>query len=251
MTYPPLPPVPKPPEPTLDVPSLLAGSWARELILDVALTQPRSLQAHLGPSEIGQVCERRLAYRVLDAPYVNIADPLASLIGTGFHEVMAAGLRPNPRYLVEIDVSYRGITGRIDLYDMVTHRLADWKMPALKRLRRTRREGLGVNYRVQLAIYAEALRAMGYEVDQTVCVFVPRDAEPRKALEEIYAWVGPPDKALADEYIDRYHRIAEQARAGGAAALPVTPTPLCDWCPNYQPRAVDLTHACPGVKEAA
>lgn len=247
VSYPAIPKAPVREEPALDVASLLASAWAREIILGVALNQPRSLQAHLGPSEIGQACERRLAYRILGTPYVNFPDPLKSLIGTGFHLAMAQALGRSRRFMIEVTVTYRGITGSVDLYDTVTHRLVDWKTSSISRIRRYRREGIGVNYRVQTAIYAEAMRAMGYEVTSIVLVFVPRDAD----LDQTYAWVGAPDKALADEYIDRYAVISSKAMADGAASLPVTPGPLCGWCPSYMPHAVDLTTACPGEKEAA
>lgn len=246
--------LPKPPPveaPVLSIPSLLAGEWARETLLSVATGQPRSLQAELGPSEIGQVCERRLAYRILGTPYVNHPDPTKALVGTGFHVAAADGLRRLDggrwRYLVEVPVSYRGVSGSVDFFDRVKHRVGDWKTTSTSRIARYRRDGISTNYHVQIAIYAEALRAQGEQVDQMALIFVPRDGE----LSDIYAWVGEPDKALADRYVDRYHAIAEKARIGGAAALPVTPGPLCSYCPNHMTRAADLAVSCPGVKEVA
>jgi hypothetical protein len=38
---------------------------------------PRALQAQLGPSEIGQACPRRLAYRIAGTPVVNNPEPTA------------------------------------------------------------------------------------------------------------------------------------------------------------------------------
>lgn len=249
MAIPVIPAAPTKEEPVLSVPSMLAGEWARDVIMSVAHNSPRSLQAHLGPSEIGQQCERRIAYRVLGTPYVNYPDPLKAMLGTGFHEVMAEGLaRLDPRrYAVEIPVTYRGISGQLDVYDRYRKRVVDWKTSLLKRIRRYRREGIPVNGRVQIAIYAEGLRAAGEDVQETSLIYVPRDDE----LGPLYAWVGKPDKALADEYIDRYFAIEEKAREHGVAALPITATPLCKYCPNFAPRAVDLDHACPGGALAA
>lgn len=249
MSIPAIPPVPVKIEPAVSIPSLLAGEWAREVIMTVAHNSPRSLQAHLGPSEIGQQCERRIAYRVLGAPYVNYPDPIKAMFGTGFHAVMGEGLRTlDPRrYLVEQVVTYKGITGSLDLYDRYRHRIVDWKTSSLKRIRRYRADGVPVNYRVQIAIYAEGMRAIGEDVDTVVLIFIPRDGE----LSALYAWVGEPDTALADEYIARYQEIVNVAKSKGAAMLPVSPGPLCTYCPNHQPRAVDLTVSCPGMKEAA
>lgn len=243
-----IPPVPGPkPEPELSIPSMLVSEWARDLIMTVAASNPRSRQAELGASEIGQMCERRIGYRLAGTPVINHPDPLKALFGTGMHHVLAEGLaRLNlgNRYLIEHPVVYRSIPGMVDCADWWRHRVTDWKTSALDVIKRYKREGVGTNYRVQIAIYAEGLRALGYEVEETALVFIPRDG----TLSDIWSWVSQPNKALADEYIDRYAGINARLTEAGTnpGALEAAPGPLCSYCPNHQRGASDLTLACPG-----
>ena len=44
------------------------------LIVDAANNAPRSLQKRIGPSEVGDPCERKLSYKLLDWP--EAAEPL-------------------------------------------------------------------------------------------------------------------------------------------------------------------------------
>src|SRR5687767_7301303 len=86
------------------------------LIVDTAVSSPRSLQKRLGPSEVGDPCERRLTYKILDWPVaVTEQDPAASIIGTGFHTWMEEAFTRRqtqlpdgrPRYRIEERVTVR------------------------------------------------------------------------------------------------------------------------------------------------
>jgi hypothetical protein len=243
------PPQPVPgPETPLD--AVLAAEWARELLVTISDTKPRSLQASIGPSEIGQRCDRRIAYRLTSAPMVNLSDPLKALVGIGTHAALAEGLaRLDPsRYLIEQPVRYRGISGTVDLYDAWKRRLVDWKTSSARRINRYRYDGVPANYVTQTAIYAEGLIAAGYPVDTIALVFIPRDG----LLSDIYAWTTLPNAALADEAIDRYREIDRRVSAGEHPAdFTPWPSALCPYCPNYSPGASDLAVACPGKDNAA
>lgn len=248
-----IPALPPPPgqveRPPVSQDDILAAAWVRDNLLQISLTTGRSLQAHLGPSEIGQACERRLAYRIAHLPYVNIADPLKAMLGTGFHTVAAEGFARlnagSDRYLIETRCSYRGVAGSVDLYDRYQRRVIDWKTSDPKRIQRYRREGSPLQARVQIAIYAQALIAAGLQVESTALVYIPRGGE----LADITAFVAEPDKRLADDYIDRYLSLHERVEAGmSPAEVDATPGPLCEYCPNYNPVASNLDSACPGRK---
>jgi len=249
-------PAPPPPEPAADkrAPTpqqLILGAWVRDQIVMIAGTSDRSRQAALGASEIGQKCERRIAYRIAGTPVVNHADPIRSLLGTGFHAAMAKGLRRLDRrmnrYLVEVRVSYRGVPGVVDLHDRAYRRASDWKTSSMSNIRRFITDGVPPNYQVQLQIYAQGLIAAGEDVEEVALVFVPREA---KSLSDIWCWSQPVDKAAADKAIDRYERIADTTRRLNPAAVPAWPSNLCTYCPNHRAHAVDLSIACPG-KEAS
>ena len=243
------PPPSLPEDSPVPLDSILIAEWVRDLLVTVSDTTPRSLQASLGPSEIGQRCDRRIAYRLAAAPIVNLSDPTKALVGIGTHGALADGLRrlDPTRYLVEHRVTYRGITGSADLYDRYKHRLIDWKTTSPRRIVRYRTDGVPANYSTQLAIYAQGLIAEGLPVESTALVFIPRDGK----LEDIYAWSAAPDQAVADEAIDRYLALDARVAAGAHPAdFQPWPSALCPYCPNFAPEAADLAVACPGKKDA-
>lgn len=247
MTTEPIMTAPPPASPTamLSIPDVVAAEWARELLITIGNTAPRSLQVAVGASEIGQRCRRRLAYRIARTPAVAMGDPLKSLIGIGTHNVLSAAVEniDPTRYLVEQEVSYRGIPGKLDLFDLWRHRLVDWKTTSLDRLKRYRAEGPPANYVVQLNIYAAGLAAMGYEVDLAALIFIARDGD----LSDIWAWTTVPNQAVADEAIDTYSSLVD-AMSGGKTPADIEPwsSVLCNYCPHHQPRSADLAIACPG-----
>ncbi len=245
------PPAPVAPAPILDLDSMLLGAWVRDRLRTISYSSPRALQPHLGPSEIGQACPRRLAYRIVGTPVVNHPDPLKSMIGTGFHLSVADGLKRLDggvnRYLVEHKVSYRDIAGSVDLHDRIEATTFDWKTTTKNRIGQYRRDGPPTNYVVQAAIYAEGLKAQGEKVERIALAFIPRDG----TLAELWVWTTEPDQVLADEWIDRYLEIKRQAEANGPGSLSAKPSGLCGYCPNHRPGSTDVALACPGKEGKA
>ena len=47
---------------------------------------PRSLQRAIGPSELGDPCDRKLAYRIAGIEPVNFGDPWPAIVGTSIHD---------------------------------------------------------------------------------------------------------------------------------------------------------------------
>lgn len=222
------------------------GEWLRELIWTGAATTPRSLQATAGMSEVGDDCDRQLAYKILGTTPSNLqSDPMASLVGTGIHLVLAEMFHRldagTGRWLIEKPVSYRGIPGTADAYDRRRKLLIDWKSTSKAKLRKTRADGPPRRYLVQTQLYAAALRELGEDPQQAALVYVARDG----GLDELFVWPVAIDSTIADEAIARYERIAG-ATKGSLAEIRAKPTPLCSWCDFYRPGSTDLTHGCPG-----
>lgn len=239
------PPISTPVQEPVDIRSLMVSEWVRDRLVTIAGTSVRSVQAALGPSEIGQACARRLAYRTTGTPIVNLPDPTKAMFGTGMHGVIAEGLTRLDgmnRYLIEHNVSYRGISGNVDLLDRYRHWMIDWKTTAKNRITQYRRDGVPSNYVVQCHIYAQGLIAQGEQVDVIALTFIPRDG----VLTDIWTWSTVPDAAKADKAIDRYLDIRQRAVTDGPGSIPATPGNLCGYCPNYRPNAPDLRVACPG-----
>jgi hypothetical protein len=228
-----------------------ASEFARDRLVTIDGTRARSLQTTIGPSDVGQPCARRLAYKVVGARPVNFRDPLTAMFGTGMHEVIAEGIDRlegmTNRYLIEHRVSYRGIAGSVDIYDRFTKRTTDWKTAAKARIRQYQRDGVPKDYLTQLNIYAQGLIEQGEQVDVIALTFIPRDGK----LTDIWSWAESPNKSLADEAIDRFEAIRARALLVGPAEVEATPTVFCGWCPFHRKNATDLTVACPGRNDNA
>lgn len=239
----PAPQAAEPPE--LDPLTLVLGDAIRDSIWTASATASRSQQAAIGFSEIGAACSRKLAYRLRSTPAVSHADPLKSIVGTGGHLILAEYFRRldagTGRYLVEQDVSYRGIPGTVDLYDRRRRVALDWKFKELAKVKRARREGPSTDYVIQVHGYGTALRAAGEDVSHVAIVYIPVNG----VLADIYVWLRPLDSSIVDA------AISALPTSRDPLATPASPSPLCGWCPFHNPNLAQPTAlACPGKNES-
>jgi hypothetical protein len=221
------------------------------------LNQPRSLQRRIGPSEIGQPCQRRTGYSLLGAEPVNVTDdvPWKPAIGTyahaGMEEVFTqfnAG-QDHARFLTEMRVSVGeidgvDITGSCDLYDRVTATVVDWKFVGKTQLAKYKRSGPGPQYRSQVHLYGRGFTRRGVPVDTVMIAFLPRDGE----LRDAYVWHEPYDEQVALDALERANGIALALKALGPDALGLLETAdqFCSRCPFYRANSTDLATGCPG-----
>jgi hypothetical protein len=230
----------------VDAHALVLAEALRDRIITFAATEPRSLQAAVGFSELGQACDRRLAYRARRTPAVHHPDPLAALTGTGLHHVLAEGFARLDehvgRYLIEQRCSYRGVPGTVDLYDRRLRTVIDWKTSTVRNIGRIRREGPGTAQRIQIHGYAAALSEAGHDVAHVALVWLPRDG----GLEDMHVHREAFDRSVIDAAIDRFHLIAGEPHPSMVAT---SPSPLCKWCPFYDPTSTDPNHSCRGTGE--
>src|SRR5438034_11818569 len=122
------------------------------LIKQAAAAAPRSLQVAMEPSEAGEPCTRRLAYKMLDWHRSGRdLDPWAAVQGVSVHAWLAEAFRVEnerlgrERYLVEQRVTPvtaadaqlglpGWLTGSCDLFDRDTGLVSDWKLTSPDRL---------------------------------------------------------------------------------------------------------------------
>ena len=95
----------------------------------------RSVQTTIGPSELGSLCDRKIAYRLAGVPEANWwSDPLPAIVGTAVHAWLEKAVNSfqqvhhMDRWLTEITVQPDPmVKGHVDLYDKETASIIDWK----------------------------------------------------------------------------------------------------------------------------
>lgn len=204
----------------------------RDMVLTYENSRERSVQTHIGPSEIGKPCTRCLARHALGAPIARDArysDPWCAIIGTAVHAWLdKAAQHSNTQageewWLTETrvqphpDAMPKG--GNADLYDVVRKCVIDHKVVSADRLRSYRLNGPGVQYRRQAHLYGLGFHRLGKPVEHVAVAFWQRGGR----LKDLYVWTEPFDPQIALDAINRYQTIAEQAAAIGPAILPLLP----------------------------
>lgn len=239
------------PEPVLDPIGMVLADHLRELIYTGATTSERSLQSEVGISEIGEPCERQLAYKIAGTPPVNVdPDPMPSIMGTGFHlnvQHMIERLDPR-RYLTEAKVNYHGIPGTVDLYDRRRRTVIDWKSTSKSKIRRLRIDGPPLRAQIQVQIYAAALAELGETPERVALAYVPRDG----SLEDIWVWTEVLQPEVAARWVRRFEVLTETVVAGKSPAeINAAPSRLCTYCPHHSPTSTDLARGCSGPNTPA
>lgn len=235
-----------------------------QFIIDADANSARTMQKAIGPSEVGEPCERQLAYKILDWPESNTTrDPIAAIIGTGFHlwigerfEARNTALGGQPsRYKVETRVTVRDspietarLTGSADLYDRLLRANLDWKLVGTSSHDKYRRGGPGEKYRIQAHLYGLGQENAGEPVDRVVIVFIARYHELK-----VHVWSEPYDRTVAENALARLDRIRDQVQALEPEAnpeawhqFPIPGKPNCRFCPYLKPGSSDLSQGCPG-----
>lgn len=249
----PLPGLSPPKEPTFDPEAYALGRELASLIGLGLATDPRSLQATLGSSEIGWACDRRVAYRLHRVPPSNSqirADPLRRAIGTGMHlvlrDVFARLDAGSGRFVTEVPTVYKGIPGTADLVSRVGCTVIDWKTAKKSKIAAVRRDGVPRHYQVQVQLYAAGLIERGEDIRHVAVVYLPIDLDAKdEGLNLIHVWRSAVNRTVADETVQRLERI----RASSPQDASARPDRMCTYCSHYLPGSTSLAVGCPGTTE--
>ncbi|MET9517005.1 hypothetical protein [Streptomyces sp. NPDC002994] len=234
-----------------------------QFIIDADANSARTMQKAIGPSEVGEPCERQLSYKVLDWPETNTdRDPIAAIIGTGFHLYMGEKFDARnealggSRYKVEARVTVRDspiptarLAGSADLYDRLIKANLDWKLVGTSSHDKYRRQGPGVKYRVQAHLYGLGQENAGEQVDRVVVVFIARYHQLK-----VHVWSEPYDRTVAlnalarlDRIRDRVIELDPESNPERWSLIPIPDKPNCRFCPWLKPGSTDLSVGCPGA----
>ncbi len=231
------------------------------MVREYDASRPRSLQKHLGPSEIGSGCMRQLGYKLAGKEPVNqSADPWFPIIGTAVHAWLATmlgwyndvylGRAANPRFIVENRVNVAAqaggynTSGHTDAYDVDNRRVLDWKIVGTTTMRKVTAEGSTDQYRIQGQTYGKGWEQAGYPVDEVMICYLPRS----NFLTRMQLDVFPYDPAVSDAALARVGAIEKLIQMGVAPeSMPAADCTI--WCPFYVPKVPLGGSSCPGHGE--
>lgn len=244
----------------------------RDTLIDIILSheksRPRSLQTKLGPSEIGEPCPRKLAYKLAHFPepesYVD--DPWYAIMGTAVHEHIGKALQwdnqraiaagREPVWLIEQRVSVRvgadgvELDGSMDAYSFWLKRPVDHKLVGKTNHDKYRRHGLPLDYEVQINAYGVGAVNRGLEVEKVSVALYPRFEYLTKGL---YVWTRPFNPGIVEKALVRMDIIADMVRVLNPLADPKrfaeikkVPSDNCRLCPWLRPSEDDPGMTCPG-----
>lgn len=247
------------------------GDTLRKVIHDYAARAPRTLQQHLGPSELGVMCDRQVAGKMAALPVTNhVVDPWPSIVGTACHAWAADAfdadnLRyPYTRWLTETRVTpHPDHPGTADLYDAVERAVVDHKFLGESSMAKVRKNPPR-KYRAQLMLYGLGYHKLGLPVERVVLAAYPRTAA---SLDGLYVWEQQTDYANPASAVHQLLRAVleqTQVRRQWAEHILAAPDPgralmdvpadtgedrdtECYFCPLYRPQAArDGMYGCPG-----
>jgi hypothetical protein len=242
----------------------------RRVILDHAARAPRTLQQHLGPSELGVPCDRQVAGKMAALPSTNhVADPWPSIVGTACHAYAEEAFSAdNVRQGVMRWVTEQKVTphpdhpGTADLYDAVERAAVDHKFLGESSLNKVRRDPPR-HYVVQLLLYGLGYINMGLPVNRVVLAAYPRTAA---TLDGLYVWerrlttdgtqLTPENLQLLSTVFDdtaRRRNYADLILDGSMGLMDVPSCPdddTCYFCSFYRPQSAhDGGPGCPGPRQ--
>jgi hypothetical protein len=248
----------------------------REVVVRYADRLPRNVQRHLGPSELGHLCDRQLVGKMAGVSLGssgtnNMHDPWASIVGTAIHAFLEQAFKweaerlieevratTPPNRLLNIDASIRWFTekrvtpdpgtvsphpGTADLYDAQTFTLNDHKCQSEGVRDKLRRHGPPHHYYMQMLLYAVGYMHEGFRVDRICLVSWPRT---HSTMDDMYVWehVITAEDMAAVAYLIEKTQIREQLavfvvnKEMDFWQIPATPSEAdCQYCPFFRPDA--------------
>lgn len=196
----------------------ISTGYKKELLDTVeyaAANKPRNLQRTIGPSGIGNPCNRCLGYALAQVPQKPGDSQWLPFIGTAVHaELETIFERRNiidpGRWLTEQRVLVgailgEDITGSGDLFDVWYGNSIDWKIVGDRTIGTARKGTASATYITQGHTYGKGHEQAGRTVRNIMIAYLPRNA---RTIYEAVMKSFPYDRALADAALKRANGIA-------------------------------------------
>ena len=235
---------------------LLADELKRELcqvITDAGIYSPRSKQVSIGPSELGEECTRKLAYKLLDWDKVNISSSgsWAAQVGTALHSHLEGIFSQQPeKYATETRVKIRGnLAGTVDLFHNERKMVLDWKTKSPTGIKEKRASGASEKEIIQVMTYAYGKVKEGTAVDYVGLVFLPTGGQVSDMYIELHKY----DEQIVNRALERIDNVYTllstvdvESNPSMWQHIPSVPSRMCMYCSYFKPFSDDLSKACPG-----
>jgi len=198
----------------------------RSIVEAAIINDPRSLQTAIGPSGLGNECDRCLAHDLAGTPerpeaawLPFIGRAVHSTLEEIFlnHEYTRAALGMPGRYLPEnrVTVGTVGgveISGSTDVLDIASGTVVDWKVVGTTTLKTAKAHGASLQYQRQAHLYGKGWEDAGYTVKSVLIYFLPRNSQ---TLGAAYPWQADYDRQVALDALVRANAIADAITALG------------------------------------
>jgi len=219
------------------------------------LTKPseRDKQRKVGPSELGDLCERCLAEKLLGVHEEEMTHPLAPMIGTAFHLYLenTIGLKD---YLKETKVTvgtiegYGDISGTADGFDTATGHVVDYKVLSKKKIKAfssatffdedrnpefysdSLTEARLKKYYYQMQLYGLGMENTGYEVNHTSLILFPRDCTVESVMSASHELCFKYNREAALNVLERANQIFKWAINNWNILEELDSHPGCYYC---------------------
>lgn len=194
---------------------------------DAIRNHPRTLQTRIGPSELGNPCDRCLIALLAEIVPPDGDAPWLPTIGHAVHDWIEGVLLQHlmttgsDRYIPEgkVSVGLVGgvpITGSSDVLDVWTGTVVDWKVIGTTTLKKVNRDGPSIMYRRQAHLYGRGWAAAGYVVKSVAIVGLPRNGFHVGAG---FRFQEPYDPAVAEEALARANMLMAGIKVLGVQAV--------------------------------
>jgi hypothetical protein len=237
----------------LNTPSKELANEITNIITEASRYSPRSQQVYIGPSEVGQECVRRLAYKLLDWEKANESGggSWAANVGTAIHSFLEDIFSKYPeKYEVEQKVQIRAnLSGTVDLYDIEKGYVLDWKTTSPAGVKAKRSEGATSQQITQVQLYGYGKAQQGVQVNKVGLIFLPTGGQITDMHIELFDYdENAALSALArlDSVYELLSTVDVEENPQMWPLIPATPSRMCMYCPYYRPFSTDLSIACNG-----
>lgn len=214
-----------------------------DMVAAAVADDPRSNQKHLGPSEVGTPCNRKLALHSLDAPQRFTGVNWEAARGTGIHLWLAqqmARIAPKGQLLTELGLHVDGdpddmrdkLAGTSDVVGLWDRpngdvEVVDWKNVGRTTLEKVGRGRIDVGYTVQGQVYGLGLeRTFGITPRAVTLIYLPVAG----SWHDARVATRPYDRQVALDAIERWHTIRSRAREVGLAQVVAKAPTADDYC---------------------